>query len=45
MNSISKNTNYLINNNINSDSTKNKKAQDVGCKIITENDFIRMLEG
>lgn len=44
VNSISKNTNYLINNNINSNSTKNKKAHDVGCKIITENDFIRMLE-
>ena len=37
--SVSKNTNYLINNDINSNSSKNKKAKELGVKIISESDF------
>ena len=38
--SVSKNTDYLINNDINSSSSKNKKAKELGVEIITEEDFI-----
>lgn len=38
--SISSNTDYLINNNINSTSSKNKAAKTNGIPIITEKDFI-----
>ncbi len=38
--SVTKNTNYLINNDINSASTKNKTAKSLGVEIITEQDFI-----
>ena len=38
--SVSKNTNYLINNDINSSSSKNKKAKELGVEIITEEDFV-----
>ena len=38
--SVSKNTTYLINNDINSTSSKNKKAKDLGVEIISEPDFI-----
>lgn len=37
--SVSKNTTYLINNDITSTSGKNKKAQTLGIEIITEDDF------
>ncbi len=37
--SVSKNTDYLINNDINSTSSKNKKAQELGVPIITEEKF------
>ncbi len=37
--SVSKNTDYLINNDILSNSSKNKKAKELGVEIITENDF------
>ncbi len=37
--SISKKTSYLINNDINSDSSKNKSAKEYGIPIITEADF------
>jgi len=40
--SVSKNTNYLINNDINSTSGKNKKANDLNIPIISENDFMEM---
>ncbi len=40
--SVSKNTNYLINNDASSNSSKNKKAQELGVPIITEADFINM---
>ena len=38
--SVSKSTTYLINNDITSTSGKNKKAQELGIEIITEDDFI-----
>ncbi len=38
--SVSKNTHYLINNDINSSSSKNKKAKELGIEIISEEDFI-----
>lgn len=39
--SVSKNTNYLINNDSNSNSSKNLTAQKLGIPIITEQDFIK----
>lgn len=41
--SISKNTFALINNDINSNSSKNKKAKELNIQIITEKDFINMI--
>ena len=41
--SVSKNTNYLINNDLNSNSTKNKKAKELGVPIISEKDFDKMI--
>lgn len=41
--SVSTNTNYLINNDINSKSSKNNKAKELGIPIISEQDFINML--
>ena len=38
--SVSKNTNYLINNDVNSTSAKNQKAKELGVEIISEPDFI-----
>ncbi len=38
--SVSKSTNYLINNDINSTSSKNQKARQLGIDIISEDDFI-----
>lgn len=40
---ISKNTNYLINNDINSSSSKNKDAKKMDVPIITEEDFINLI--
>lgn len=40
--SVSKKTNYLINNDKTSTSGKNKKALEVDCKIISESDFMQM---
>ena len=37
--SVSKNTNYLVNNNIEAASSKNTKAKSLGIPIITEEDF------
>ena len=39
---VSKNTNYLINNDINSNSSKNKKAKELGIPIITEEQFLNL---
>ncbi len=41
--SVTSKTNYLINNDINSTSSKNKKAKELGIPIITEADFLGML--
>lgn len=40
--SVSKNTNYLINNDVTSTSAKNKQAQSLGIPILSEDDFIKM---
>ncbi|WP_313076141.1 NAD-dependent DNA ligase LigA [Lacrimispora sp.] len=42
--SVTSNTNYLINNDTTSNSSKNKKAKELGVPIISEEDFIRLLE-
>ena len=42
--SVSAKTSYLINNDAMSSSSKNKKARDLGVPIITEEEFLRMLE-
>lgn len=41
---VSKNVNYLINNDITSNSSKNLKAKDLGIKIISEQDFQKMFD-
>ena len=41
--SITSKTNYLVNNDVTSQSSKNKKAHEVGCKIISEEDFLKMI--
>lgn len=41
--SVTKNTNYLINNDTQSTSAKNKKAQELGIPIISEEDFKNLL--
>ena len=40
---VSKTTNYLINNDIESTTGKNKKAKDLGVPIITEDQFLEMI--
>lgn len=42
--SVSKNTSFLINNDKESESSKNTKAKQLGVEIISENDFVRMCE-
>ncbi|MFA9463043.1 MAG: NAD-dependent DNA ligase LigA [Velocimicrobium sp.] len=42
--SVTSKTNYLINNDNQSNSSKNKKAKDLGIKIVTEKEFVEMLE-
>ncbi len=41
---ISKNVDYLINNDINSTSTKNTKAKELGVEIIKEEDLLKLVE-
>lgn len=41
--SVSTKTTYLINNDVNSTSGKNAKAKQVGCTIISESDFLKMI--
>lgn len=41
--SVTSKTNYLINNDTNSSSSKNKKAKELGIPIITEEQFIEMI--
>lgn len=41
--SVTSKTDYLINNDSTSNSSKNKKAKELGIRIITEDEFIQML--
>lgn len=43
--SVSAKTSYLINNDINSTSGKNKKARELGIEIIDENTIMEWLSG
>ena len=38
--SVSKKTDYLVNNDVNSTSGKNKKAKELGVPIISEDEFV-----
>lgn len=42
--SVSKNTNYLLNNDSNSPSSKNQKAKQLNIPIITEDQFLEMIK-
>lgn len=42
--SVSKNTDYLINNDVESNSSKNKKAKELNIPIISEEEFIKMIK-
>lgn len=43
--SVSKNTDYLINNDTTSNSSKNKKAKELNIPILSEEDFIELAKG
>ena len=43
--SVTAKTSYLINNDVTSNSSKNKKAKELGIPIISELDFLRLLGG
>ena len=42
--SVSKKTDYLINNDTESSSSKNKKAKELGIPILSEEDFLKLAE-
>lgn len=43
--SVTARTTYLINNDVNSTSSKNKKARELGIPILSEEDFLKLLDG
>jgi len=43
--SVSKNTDYLINNDVTSNSSKNKKARELNIPILSEEDFMKLSNG
>lgn len=43
--SVTSKTSYLINNDVTSSSSKNKKAKELGVPIISEDDFNKLIEG
>ena len=43
--SVTGKTDYLINNDVTSNSGKNKKAKELGIKIISENEFLELVGG
>ena len=43
--SVTSKTNYLINNDVNSTSSKNRKARELGIPIISEAEFLEMMNG
>ncbi len=43
--SVTSKTNYLVNNDFTSSSSKNKKAKELGVSIINEEDLIKLIEG
>lgn len=43
--SVTAKTTYLINNDVASNSSKNKKAKELGIPILSEADFLKLLEG
>ena len=43
--SVTGKTDYLINNDLTSNSGKNKKAKELGIKIISENEFLELVGG
>lgn len=43
--SVTAKTTYLINNDVASNSSKNKKAKELGIPILSEQDFLKLLEG
>ena len=42
--SVTSKTDYLINNDTQSSSSKNKKAKELGIPILSEEDFMKMYE-
>ena len=43
--SVSKKTNYLVTDNPNSGSSKAVKARELGIPVLSEDDFMKMVEG